>query len=69
MPYTVSLEYCRFGKYSIDEATLVVEAPSSILAAEKAERVAADTFGGDLDWWFAYKVEPDTSIEEICNAT
>ena len=67
MPYTVTLQYCRFGKYCDPEDTVVVvEAGSMIHAAEKAEWVACQRYGGYPDWWFAYQVEPDTSIEEIC---
>jgi len=36
-----------------------VTAGDSILAAEQAERLAAESFGGRLDQWFAWKVEPD----------
>lgn len=32
---------------------------SAMVAAEKAERVAAESFGGRLVDWFAWKVEPD----------
>lgn len=64
--YRVHLEYCRFGRYLTDEAVVEVDAQSAILAAEKAERVACDRYGGDLDWWFAYSVEPDTTLMEVC---
>lgn len=55
--YKVHLEYCTFGRYRVDDAVLVVQAASPILAAEKAERLAADLHGGELDWWFAYEVD------------
>jgi hypothetical protein len=42
----------------LDDVELVVDAPSEVLAAEKAERVACDENGGYLDWWFCHTIAP-----------
>jgi hypothetical protein len=54
--YLVSVE---FRGQRRDTVEVPVAAPEPMLAAEKAERMAAENFGGALDQWFAWKVEPN----------
>lgn len=54
--YIVSCEYQGSRRHTVE---VPVSAAEPILAAEAAERVAANNFGGKLSDWFAWKVEPD----------
>jgi hypothetical protein len=57
--YLVSVEFQGKRRESVE---LPVEAAEPILAAEKAEWIAAKTYGGALEQWFAWKVEPNQEI-------
>lgn len=53
------LVHCEFRGVRRNAVEVPVTAAEPMLAAEQAERIAASEFGGILDDWFAWKVEPD----------
>jgi hypothetical protein len=51
--------HCEFRGKRRNTVEVPVDASNPMLACEVGERIAASEFGGVLNEWFAWKVEPD----------